>query len=195
MFPGGDCFHKSCFQSKSWWDKFTYIEPTKMTGMEAEKTIHQSTPSQLVNLKHFLISGLLIAGIAILAFEQGNAVILVLLLVPFGYAWWKWLLVTSSRFTLTDQRIIVSKGVFTKITNETELYRVRDTSVEEPFFYRIFGVGNVVVYSTDDAEGKHYFKAFRKPHWIKDQVRNYAEICRRNRRWGNDNVILHDHQL
>ena len=94
------------------------------------------------------------------------------------------MLVKTTKLTITDQRLIVSQGVFHKITNETELYRVRDTSIEEPFFYRMFGVGNIVVYSTDEAEGKLLFNAFHKPHWIKDQIRNYAEICRRNRRWG-----------
>lgn len=160
--------------------------------MEAEKTIHQTSPSQIVNLKYFLLSGLLAAGIIVLSFVLGNPVLLVLLLVPAVYAWWKWLLVRSMKLTLTDQRIIVSQGVFNKVTNETELYRVRDTSIEEPFFYRLFSVGNIVVYSTDDAEGKLLFHAFQRPHWIKDQIRNYAEICRKNRRWGADNVLIHD---
>jgi hypothetical protein len=59
----------------------------------------------------------------------------------------------------------------------------------------MFGVGNILVYSTDDADSKLSFEAFPKPHWIKDQIRNYSEICRRNRRWGNDNVIFHDQQV
>lgn len=163
--------------------------------MDTEKTIHQASPSQIVNLKYFLISSVLTLCILALAFSQSNPVALVLLIAPFVLAWWKWLLVKTTRFTLTDQRIIVTKGVFSKTTNETELYRVRDTSIEEPFFYRLFGVGNIVVYSTDTAEGQLHFNAFPKPHWIKDQIRNYAEICRRNRRWGNDNVLVHDHQF
>ena len=160
--------------------------------MDPEKTIHQTSPSQIVNLKYFLISGILAAGIIVLSFSLSNPLILVLLLVPVVYAWWKWMLVSSERFTLTDQRIIVTKGIFKRSTNETELYRVRDTSIEEPFFYRMFGVGNIVVYSTDDAEGRLSFDAFHKPHWIKDQIRNYSELSRRNRRWGNDNVIFRD---
>lgn len=162
---------------------------------EPEKTIHQTCPSQIVNLKYFLICGLLAIGIIVLSVVLANPLLLALLAAPLGYVWWKWMLVKSMRLTLTDQRLIVSQGVFNKITNETELYRVRDTSIEEPFFYRLFGVGNIVVYSTDEAEGKIKFHAFRKPHWIKDQIRNYAEICRKNRRWGNDNVLIHEHQI
>src|SRR5687767_6461196 len=122
--------------------------------MEPEKTIHQTCPSQIVNLKYFLLCALLAAGIIVLTIVLDNPVLLVLLVVPLAYAWWKWIIVKSSKFTLTDQRIIISKGIFHKVTNETELYRVRDTTIEEPFFYRLFGVGNIVVFSTDDAEGK-----------------------------------------
>lgn len=163
--------------------------------MEPEKTIHQTSPAQIVNLKYFLIGGLLGAGIVVLSFLLSNPVLLVLLLVPMVYVWWRWMLVKSMRLTITDQRLIISQGVFNKVTNETELYRVRDTSIEEPFFYRMFGVGNIVVYSTDEAEGKLLLNAFAKPHWIKDQIRNYAEICRKNRRWGNDNVLIHEHEI
>jgi uncharacterized membrane protein YdbT with pleckstrin-like domain len=161
--------------------------------MGPEKTIHQTSPSQIVNFKHFLISGLLAAGIVVLSIVLDKSVLLVLLVVPAAYAWWKWMLVKSTKLTITDQRLIVSQGVFHKMTNETELYRVRDTSIEEPFLYRMFGVGNIVVYSTDEAEGKLLFNAFQKPHWIKDQIRNYAEVCRRNRRWGGDDVLIHQH--
>ena len=105
---------------------------------------------------------------------------------------WKWLKIKTTKFTLTDQRLIVSNGIFTKKTNETELYRVRDTAIEEPFFYRMFGVGNVIIYSTDEAEGQLHFNAYNKPHWIKDQIRNNAETCRQKKRWGTDNVLIHD---
>jgi uncharacterized membrane protein YdbT with pleckstrin-like domain len=160
--------------------------------MEPEKTVHQSSPSQIVNLKHFVIAVLLAAGIIVVASVTETSLVLIALLIPVIYAWWKWLLVKSIKLTITDQRLIVSQGVFSKATNETELYRVRDTSIEEPFFYRMFGVGNVIIYSTDEAEGQLHFKAYSKPHWIKDQIRNNAEVCRQKKRWGSDNVLIHD---
>ena len=160
--------------------------------MEPEVTIHQCTPSQIVNLKSFVFAGLLAAGIIVLAIVTDTPVLYALLLLPLGYAFWKWLEVNTTKLTLTDQRLIISNGIFTKRTNETELYRVRDTSIEEPFFYRMFGVGNVIIFSTDEAEGKLHFNAYNKPHWIKDQIRNNAEICRQKKRWGSDNVLIHD---
>ena len=160
--------------------------------MEPEVTVHQTTPSQIVNIRSFLFSLLAAAAIVTLAIVTDNAILYALLLLPVGFAFWKWLEVQSVKLILTDQRLIVSSGIFTRRTNETELYRVRDTSIEEPFFYRMFGVGNVIIYSTDEAEGTLHFNAYRKPHWIKDQIRNHAEVCRQRKRWGGDNVLIHD---
>lgn len=160
--------------------------------MEPEVTVHQCTPSQIVNLKSFVLAVLAAAGIIVLAIVTDTPVLYAFLLLPIGFALWKYLVVKATKFTLTDQRLIVSNGIFTKRTNETELYRVRDTTIEEPFFYRMFGVGNVIIYSTDEKEGQLHFNAYNKPHWIKDQIRNNAEICRQKKRWGSDNVLIHD---
>ena len=160
--------------------------------MEPEVTVHECNPSQIVNLKNFVFAFLGFAAVVALTIITGKKILLLLLLLPVVYALWKWIEVKSTKLTLTDQRLIIRSGIFTKITNETELYRVRDTSIEEPFFYRLFGVGNVIIYSTDEAEGKLHFNAYNKPHWIKDQIRNNAEVCRQRKRWGTDNVLIHD---
>lgn len=160
--------------------------------MEAEKTVHESHPSQIVNLKSYAAAFLGAAAVVALTILAGATVLLLFLLLPAFYALWKWIEIKSTKLTLTDQRLIIRSGVFTKTTNETELYRVRDTAIEEPFFYRLFGVGNVIIYSTDEAEGRLHFNAYPKPHWIKDQIRNNAEACRQRKRWGADNVLIHD---
>jgi uncharacterized membrane protein YdbT with pleckstrin-like domain len=160
--------------------------------MEPEVTVHQCTPSQIVNLTSYVFATLASVGIIVLAIATDTPVLYALLVLPLGYAFWKYMVIKATKLTLTDQRLIVSTGIFTKRTNETELYRVRDTSIEEPFFYRIFGVGNVIIFSTDEAEGTLHFNAYKKPHWIKDQIRNNAEICRQKKRWGSDNVLIHD---
>lgn len=161
--------------------------------MESEKTIYQASPSQILNLSSFMIGLVLSAAIITASILADNKYVLLLLLLPAVYLLFKWLTIRSTRLTLTDQRIIVSEGVFNKVTNETELYRVRDTTIEEPFFYRLFGLGTIVVYTTDEATATHRFTAYQRPHWIKDQIRNYSEDCRQRKRWGNDNVLLHDH--
>ena len=163
--------------------------------METEKTIYHTCPSQIRNLLPFIISLVVAAAIITAAVMTGNNLVLIALVIPVIYAFWKWVVIKTTRLTITDERIIVSEGVFNKTTNETELYRVRDTTIEEPFFYRIFGLGNIIVFTTDEANATHNFHGYKKPHWIKDQIRNYSEICRQKKRWGTDNILLHDHTV
>ena len=161
--------------------------------MEEEKVICELSPSQLLNLRPFLFSMIAIAVIITLAILTDTPMVYWLMVIPLGYALWKWLEIRSMKLKITDQRIIMRSGVLNKITNETELYRVRDSSIEEPFFYRMFGCGNISIYTTDEAEATLKLTAYKKPHWLKDQVRNYSEICRQRKRWGNDNVMIHEH--
>ena len=161
--------------------------------MEAENTICEISPSQLLNLKAFTISIIGIAAVITASLLAQMNILLVLLVIPIGYAIWKWLVIRSTRLKITDQRIILREGVLNKRTNETELYRVRDSTIEEPFFYRMFGCGNITIFTTDEADTILKLHAYKKPHWVKDQVRNYAEICRQKKRWGADNILLHDH--
>lgn len=162
--------------------------------MEEEKLIYEVTPSQILNLRAFILSFLAAVVIITTALLTGINALLFLLVLPIGYTLWKWLEINSITLKLTDQRLILRRGVFNKTTRETELYRVRDSSVTEPFFYRMFGCGNITIYTTtDESDTTLQLMAYKKPHWLKDQVRNYSESCRQKKRWGNDNILLHDH--
>jgi len=163
--------------------------------MEEEKTICEISPSQILNFKAFVVSFLAIAAIVTAAILSKADWVYALLIIPAVYALWKYLEIRSTKLKITDQRLIIREGILNKTTNETELYRVRDSSIEEPFFYRIFGCGTINIYTTDDADATLFLKAYKKPHWVKDQIRNYSEICRQKKRWGTDNILLHDQQL
>lgn len=158
-----------------------------------EKTICEVSPSQLLNLKAFIFSILAIAVIITAAVLTGENLILIALVIPISYALWKYWVIASTKLKITEERIIIREGVFNKTTNETELYRVRDSSIHEPFFFRLFSCGNIMIYTTDEVEATLKLSAYKKPHWLKDQIRNYSEVCRQNKRWGTDNILLHDH--
>ena len=85
--------------------------------METEKTIYQASPSQIRNLQPFLFSLFAIAAIIVASVLAGNNIILIALILPVIYAFWKWLEIKSTSLTITDERIIVSEGVLNKTTN------------------------------------------------------------------------------
>ena len=161
--------------------------------MESEKIICEVTPSQILNLRAFVFSFIAAALIIAVAIITQMPSLVFLLLLPLGYTLWKWLAINSIKLKITDQRIILTEGVLNKRTDETELYRVRDSSIDEPLFYRMLGCGNITIYTKDEADATLRLMAYKKPHWLKDQVRYYSEICRQGKGWVNDNVLIQEH--
>lgn len=157
--------------------------------METENVIYKACPSQIRNIGVFILCIIVMAAIIYAATYFNEPLVYLGLFLPLIYGFWKWLVIKNTRLKITDQRLIVSEGILNRTTNETELYRIRDTTIREPFFYRIFGLGNIIVFTTDEASATHTFFGYKKPHWVKDQIRNYSEQCRQKKRWGIDNVI------
>ena len=73
-----------------------------------------------------------------------------LLVVPIPFALWRWLVVRNMRYRLTDQRLKSTHGVFNRVTDDLELYRVKDTRFAQTFWQRMVGIGDIEL-STSDA--------------------------------------------
>jgi uncharacterized membrane protein YdbT with pleckstrin-like domain len=101
--------------------------------MEEERTIWEGSPSQWSNFMFYLLCSILT-----MAFGLG------LLL-----ALWKYMETKLNTFKITDQRIVEKRGILSKITMESELYRVKDIQLREPFLLRIFGLSNIQLITTD----------------------------------------------
>ena len=87
-----------------------------------EQVIWSGSPSQIKNIGIYIFCGLMLLTVYLIPV----AIILA------GY---HYLNVKNTKITITDQRIKVSEGVFTKRINDLELYRVRDISYESMRVY------------------------------------------------------------
>lgn len=47
------------------------------------------------------------------------------------------------KYRITNQRIVMDKGIFSKKMEQLDLYRIADFTVERPFGQRILGTGNI----------------------------------------------------
>lgn len=109
-------------------------------------------------------------------------VFLACLLMPLliGIPWFVWLRL-ESRFTvyrLTDQRIIWERGVLTKKRGQTELYRVRDINLVQPWWLRFMGLGNVSLFSSDVTNPDFYMRAIADSAKVADLTRAAVENAR-----------------
>lgn len=100
------------------------------------------------------------------------------LVVPVFIAWWKWLVTRNTIYEVTTQRLRFRTGVFSKKLEEIELYRVRDSTLDEPFFLRLFKAGNIVVQTTDTTTPTVILRAVRGAAQVREGLRQSVEEVR-----------------
>jgi uncharacterized membrane protein YdbT with pleckstrin-like domain len=153
--------------------------------MEEEQLVWQGSPSQILNLHIFLLCGLAMAGLIAVAytFRHNLGVPMVYIvagvaIIPLFIAFVKWLQIKFLRYELTTERLRLRRGVLSRSTDEVELYRVKDYVLQEPFLLRMFGVGDVVLQTNDDANPMVLLRAVHQPDSLRDQIRKHVEIRR-----------------
>jgi uncharacterized membrane protein YdbT with pleckstrin-like domain len=82
------------------------------------------------------------------------------------------------RYKVTTERIFYTTGIFSKKTEAMELYRVRDVDMYEPFWQRMFKLGNVSITSSDKTAENFLLKAVPKPAELMNNIRKHVEIRR-----------------
>ena len=129
--------------------------------MTEERIEWTDTPSQVENLGWFVAC---------------------LLVLPIPFAIWRWLVTRNTVYTLTNQRLSTRKGVFNRVTEDLELYRVRDTRLEQNFFERLFGLGEVVLFTTDDSTPEIHLHYISGAGDVREKIRRLVEARRDEKR-------------
>ena len=65
----------------------------------------------------------------------------------------KWFQNLATTYELTDDRLILHRGIFNKSLDEIELYRVKDVRVEFSLIAQWAGIGTIVLISSDETTG------------------------------------------
>src|SRR4051794_8461776 len=116
----------------------------------AEQVIWSGSSSQVRNLHVYLLCLVLAGGIVALSVVLQKSLIAIGVAVPFIFALARWIALRSRHYELTTQRVRLRQGILSKRTDELELYRVKDVTVFEPFWQRLFSLGTIIV-TTNDA--------------------------------------------
>jgi len=86
----------------------------------------------------------------------------------------------SFLYELTTQRLRLTTGIITKRTTEIELFRVKETVLEEPFLMRMRGMGNIVVRSSDQANPQITIAAISQAKDVREKLRTLELSFRMN---------------
>ena len=104
------------------------------------------------------------------------------LIVPVFFALAYYLQTRCKVFELTTQRLKITSGVFTKVTETLELYRVKDIETRQPFFSQLVGIENVQMNTSDASSPFVLIEAVPSSVGFADKLRNQVEIIRQQKR-------------
>jgi uncharacterized membrane protein YdbT with pleckstrin-like domain len=104
------------------------------------------------------------------------------LIVPIFYGLWKWLMLRTREYEVTTERIRIRSGLFSKRTEELELYRVKDYALLEPFWLRLFKAGDIQLITHDTSNPLLVLEGVPNAVSLLNDIRKSVEICRERKR-------------
>lgn len=87
-----------------------------------------------------------------------------------------------TRYAVSDDRLFLSTGLLNIKDEEILLYRVRDLSLSRSLGQRIFGVGTIVVTSSDKSQPVLQIKNVKDPVMVKELIHTQVEEMKIRRR-------------
>jgi uncharacterized membrane protein YdbT with pleckstrin-like domain len=103
------------------------------------------------------------------------------LIVPIFIALARYLQTKNKIYELTTERLKITEGIFSKVTDTLELYRVKDLETRQPFLYRLVGVENVQINTSDTSSPLIFIEAIPRAVGLGDKIRNQVEIIRQQK--------------
>jgi membrane protein YdbS with pleckstrin-like domain len=156
----------------------------------AEETVWRGSVSQWKNFGFFVLQILFAVAIVVIFMmvrrqspEVGNFApyILILLAVPIFIAGKRYLQTKCKVYELTSERVKMNEGVFSKVTDTLELYRVKDIETRQPFLYRVCGIENVQLNTSDASSPFVLIQAIPHHVGLGDKIRNQVETVRQQK--------------
>ena len=87
-----------------------------------------------------------------------------------------------TRYSLSEDRLFISEGFLSIKDDEILLYRVRDIDTRRSLWQRMFGVGTVIVVSSDKTMPSLVLKNIKDPIFVKELIHKQVEETKIKRR-------------
>ncbi len=87
---------------------------------------------------------------------------------------------TFNAYVLTNQRLIIIRGIFSKDVDEIELFRIVDSATNQSLVDRWANIGNIRVTSTDKT-GNIVMEKIPSPYLVRDSLRQNYTLARQKK--------------
>lgn len=96
--------------------------------------------------------------------------------IIFGLPW------TFTVYKLTDEKLFIETGFFSKREEEIRLYRVMDLTLKRPFGQRLWGLGTIHCCTADKSTPEFDILRVKKSKEVKDMISDMVEKQREEKR-------------
>lgn len=87
---------------------------------------------------------------------------------------WRLAVLKTHNYRVSNQRIIVETGVFSKRIEEIDMRVVEDFKLEQTFLERLLGIGDIVIVSSDRTSAQQTMWGLPEPREIRELIRASA---------------------
>jgi len=161
-------------------------------------TYFKCRPSQIMNLQTFLLTLLSVPIVILMQImikeQQLSAVLpeklaihvdrfpIYLSIYVLINLFWQILSVWCIRYEIDPEQLRYTSGIILRKHEFVENYRIKDFLIEKPLIYRLFGLGNLTIYTSDKTTPILQLYAIRKPEEKYQILRGLVELSRKEKR-------------
>lgn len=98
--------------------------------------------------------------------------------IIFGLPW------TFTRYSMTNEKLLIDTGFFSRNEDEIRLYRIMDITLKRSFWERIFGLGTIHCCSGDKTSPEFSISHVKNSKAVKEMLSELVEKERLERRVG-----------
>lgn len=106
--------------------------------------------------------------------------------IIFGLPW------TFTKYTLTDEKLLIESGFFSRREEEIRLYRILDVTLKRPFGQRLWGLGTIHVCSADKSSPEFDIRRIKFPRKVKELLSDQVESERERKRISGREYMIAD---
>ena len=85
-----------------------------------------------------------------------------------------WIRLRSTQYTVTNQRVLIEQGIFSKTVDEIDLRYLDDSLFTQTLLDRILGIGSVTLISSDKTTPRYVLRSIKDPRTVRETIRTEA---------------------
>jgi len=131
---------------------------------------------------------------------------IVLTLMGYGIYWigltalalgiiaWIWLENMASKYEVTEERLVIRRGIISKSIDEIELYRIKDVRIDFSIINQLAGIGWITISSSDETTraGDLVLGSIERAQERRETLRRLVDTARQKRQVREIDMVHED---